>query len=319
MKSIGYVSKYNSLNLWNVLLTSAQEALGGNNNQIETNYFGKGDTTTYDRDTWPTVTTPHDVFHTYTVKWTKDQIVWSVDGAVVRTLAYNDAQGGTRFPQTPMDIRIGIWAGGDPSNGQGTIDWAGGATDYSQAPFSMYIKSVSITNDNPAESYSYNGNSGNSDSIQVNGGGVHPRSTSTSSAEPATTSTQAASTEATTTASTEASTSAPTTLATTTQGSSTAKSTEASSTEASGGASSGAASTSAISPSSSGAAGNPGFDSGSSGSSGSGTSTAGSGSSSSSASASASSSPAFNAASSLASTYLGPVSLMGLITAMLQL
>ncbi|RHZ49732.1 glycoside hydrolase family 16 protein [Aspergillus thermomutatus] len=143
----------------------AQEALGGDTTQIETNYFGKGDTTTYDRATYVGVGTPQDTFHTYTIDWTKDAITWYVDGAVVRTLAYNDAKGGTRFPQTPMRLRIGSWAGGDPDNGQGTIEWAGGLTDYSKGPYTMYVKSVHIENSNPAESYTYSDNSGSWQSI----------------------------------------------------------------------------------------------------------------------------------------------------------
>ncbi|KAJ6160395.1 hypothetical protein N7470_003791 [Penicillium chermesinum] len=131
----------------------------------------------YDRATYPAVTTPQEVFHTYKVSWQKDATTWSIDGNVVRTLNYADAQGGSRYPQTPMTIRIGIWAGGDPSNGQGTIEWAGGETDYSQAPFSMYVKSVKINNANPAESYTYTDNSGSSDSIKLNGAAPAPSGT----------------------------------------------------------------------------------------------------------------------------------------------
>ncbi|CAI7676586.1 unnamed protein product, partial [Penicillium manginii] len=69
------------------------EALGGNTGAIETNYFGKGDTSTYDRDTWPGVANPQGQFHTYKVDWQKDHITWYIDGAAVRTLNYADAQG----------------------------------------------------------------------------------------------------------------------------------------------------------------------------------------------------------------------------------
>ncbi|KAJ5676594.1 uncharacterized protein N7477_002227 [Penicillium maclennaniae] len=142
------------------------EALGGDTTQIETNYFGKGDTTTYDRATWPAVSDPQNTWHTYTVSWQEDATTWSVDGNVVRTLNYADAQSGTRYPQTPMRIRIGIWAGGDPSNGEGTIEWAGGETNYAGCPYTMYVKNIDIVNANPAESYTWTDNSGSYQSIK---------------------------------------------------------------------------------------------------------------------------------------------------------
>ncbi|KAJ5471118.1 hypothetical protein N7530_008475 [Penicillium desertorum] len=145
------------------------EAVGGDTTQIETNYFGKGDTTTYDRAIWEPVSTPQETFHTYKVVWTKETTTWSVDGKVIRTLSFNDAQSGTRYPQTPMNVRIGIWAGGDPSNAEGTIQWAGGETDYSKSPFTMYIKDVTIVNYNPAESYTWSDQSGSYESIEFTG------------------------------------------------------------------------------------------------------------------------------------------------------
>ncbi|KAF3397993.1 putative glycosidase crf1 [Penicillium rolfsii] len=310
------------------------EALGGNTAQIETNYFGKGDTSTYDRATWPGVANPQSTFHTYTVNWQKDQTVWSIDGTPVRTLNYADAQGGSRYPQTPMRVRIGIWAGGDPSNGQGTIEWAGGQTDYSKAPFSMYVKSVSITNSNPADSYTYTDNSGSSGSIKLSGAGSLSQTSSSSSSSSSMSSTSSTSStssstssQSTETSTTEASTTetstAHTTLATTVQTSpaktTTAGSTTASSTNA---ITSGSASGSGSSTTSSGSATHSGSSSSSGSSSGT---TSGSGSSSGSASSGSASSTApkasatFNAAANVAASYLAPISLLGLMTAFFQL
>lgn len=67
------------------------------------------------------VTDPVEEYHTYAVDWTAERIEWILDGTVVRTLEYADAVDGTNFPQTPMVVKIGIWAGGDPSNSAGTI------------------------------------------------------------------------------------------------------------------------------------------------------------------------------------------------------
>jgi beta-glucanase (GH16 family) len=103
------------------------------------------------------------------VNWQKDSTQWLVDGQVVRTLNYADANGGSNYPQTPMKLKIGIWAGGDTAlNGAGTVTWAGGATDYSQGPFVAIVQSVSVTNTNPAGSYTYGDQSGSYSSIRAN-------------------------------------------------------------------------------------------------------------------------------------------------------
>lgn len=151
------------------------EFIGGENYRVQSNYFGKGDTSTYDRMQYVPVADPQNQAHTYTVNWTSSAITWLVDGAAVRTLLYQDAQGGTRFPQTPMKLKVGIWAGGDAStNAQGTVQWAmggqPGSTNYADGPFSMYVESVNIVNYSPADSYSYSDNSGSWQSIKVNGG-----------------------------------------------------------------------------------------------------------------------------------------------------
>ncbi|PWY83983.1 concanavalin A-like lectin/glucanase [Aspergillus eucalypticola CBS 122712] len=169
------------------------EALGGDTTQIETNYFGKGDTSSYDRATWATVSTPQDTFHTYTVEWTKSATTWSIDGTVVRTLDYSDAESGTRYPQTPMRLKLGIWAAGDSSEPEGTIEWAGGETDYADGPFTMTVQSVSITNYNPGSSYTYSDKSGDYTSIVVNNGTSSSTTGSTTSSSSASTSTSSTS------------------------------------------------------------------------------------------------------------------------------
>ncbi|KAK1763874.1 glycoside hydrolase family 16 protein [Phialemonium atrogriseum] len=147
------------------------EWLGGAAGEVQTNYFGKGNTTTYDRGT--TVGVPggnaESTSHNYTIVWNKEQTIWYIDGSPVRTLAYADAVGGKNYPQTPMRIRLGIWAGGDSNNPPGTIEWAGGVTDYSQGPFTMFVERVDITNFNPAASYSFGDQSGSWESIQIDG------------------------------------------------------------------------------------------------------------------------------------------------------
>lgn len=148
-----------------------QEFLGGENYRVQSNYFGKADTSTYDRMVYIPVADPQNQFHTYAVNWTSAAITWLVDGAPIRTLNYNDAKGGARFPQTPMRLRVGSWVGGDPDlNPPGAVEWAGGAPDYSKVPFNMYLQSVNIINYSPASQYKYKDNSGSWQSIEVVGG-----------------------------------------------------------------------------------------------------------------------------------------------------
>ncbi|KAI9719880.1 MAG: hypothetical protein M1828_006010 [Chrysothrix sp. TS-e1954] len=152
----------------------------------QNNYFGKGITGAYDRGAWFNVTSPQTQFHTYTIDWSPTSIVWSVDGQTVRTLLAKDCTDRThQYPQSPSKIQIGMWDGGDASEGAGTADWAGGYTNLSLAPFTMYVKSVTIENTHPATGYNYTDKSGNWTSIGIlhdkgNGGLCDSSSTSSS-------------------------------------------------------------------------------------------------------------------------------------------
>jgi beta-glucanase (GH16 family) len=145
------------------------EMLGSNTTHAETNYFGKGNTTAYDRATWDLVSSdPTDNFHNYTVDWTAERIEWWIDDVRVRVLHYEDALGGKNFPQTPMTVRLGIWSGGDPKlNPQGTIEWAQGETDFSQVPFTMYVKEALIEDYSSGKEYQWTDKSGDWQSIKV--------------------------------------------------------------------------------------------------------------------------------------------------------
>lgn len=142
------------------------EWLGGDNGQVQTDYFGKGNTTAYNRGTTVNVNDVQNTWHNYTIEWTSSQTTWYIDGAPVRTLNFADAVGGTNYPQTPMRVKLGIWSASD-TGAPGTIEWAGGNTDYSQAPFTMQVKSLSINNYNPAGSYSYSDKTGSWQSIKM--------------------------------------------------------------------------------------------------------------------------------------------------------
>ncbi|KAJ4312615.1 hypothetical protein N0V84_009853 [Fusarium piperis] len=152
------------------------EWVGGDNAQVQSNYFSKGDTTTYDRAAYHPVSAPLTSTHKYSIEWTSTKIDWIIDDTVVRTLNAADAKGGSAFPQTPMQIKLGTWVAGGKNSNAGTREWAGGYTNFDDAPFNAYYKSVSIVDyagkDAPgqnagAKEYVYGDNSGDWTSIKV--------------------------------------------------------------------------------------------------------------------------------------------------------
>ncbi|KAL8743311.1 MAG: hypothetical protein Q9190_004324 [Brigantiaea leucoxantha] len=149
------------------------EWLGGDSSQVQSNYFGKGQTTTYNRGAFHADPNNQADFHTYTIDWTADQIAWQIDGKTVRTLSPDAAAG--QYPQTPMMIKVGTWSGGDPSNPPGTVEWAGGSTNYQAGPFAMQVKSIAVTDYSSGTSYSYSDSTGTWQSIQAQGGEVNSK------------------------------------------------------------------------------------------------------------------------------------------------
>lgn len=94
------------------------ESLGGNDNQVHSNFFGHVDLTDYTNDRTLNVDSVNDDFHTYSIDWTADHITWTIDNKVSRTVTAQSA--GNKYPQTPMQLKIGPWPAGD-SDAQGTI------------------------------------------------------------------------------------------------------------------------------------------------------------------------------------------------------
>ncbi|KAG0650021.1 putative glycosidase crf1 [Hyphodiscus hymeniophilus] len=154
------------------------EWLGSTDTSVESNFFGKGNTTDYNRAAYHDVADPIATWHTYTVDWTSSYIKWSIDGNLVRTLNYDDALAleGKNFPQTPMKVKMGNWVGcadaaaNEPSSPTyGTCQWAGGPADFSSAPFTMYVQKVTIQDYSCGSEYSYGDTSGSFGSIKVSG------------------------------------------------------------------------------------------------------------------------------------------------------
>jgi beta-glucanase (GH16 family) len=150
------------------------EWVGSDVDQVQTNYFVKGDTSTYDRGAYHPVPGAIGTPHTYTIEWTAEKIDWIVNGAVIRTLKASNA-GSYGFPQTPMEVKLGTWVAGRKDAPDGTVEWAGGYTDFSKAPFNAYYKSVKIVDyagGNSAASgsvrqYVYGDKTGDWESIKV--------------------------------------------------------------------------------------------------------------------------------------------------------
>ncbi|EGR49176.1 uncharacterized protein TRIREDRAFT_41768, partial [Trichoderma reesei QM6a] len=120
------------------------ELLGAYENQAQTNYFYDGQplfntyNTTHHLDT-SSFSQPH----TYAIEWTPASLTFSIDG-VVRKTWHNPSDDSdsdsdsdsvipaSKWPQTPMQIKLGIWSVSNASD-PGTISWAGGLPDWSGA------------------------------------------------------------------------------------------------------------------------------------------------------------------------------------------
>lgn len=149
------------------------EWVGGDNTQVQSNYFSKGDDSTFDRGGFHAVDSPITQFHMYSIDWTPEAIQWIINGKTVRTLKAADV--GDKYPQSPMQIRLGAWTAGKEGAPQGTIEWSGGIADFSKGPFNAYYKSISIVDyaggssatSKDVKEYVYGDRSGSAESIQI--------------------------------------------------------------------------------------------------------------------------------------------------------
>jgi hypothetical protein len=48
-----------------------------------------------------------------------------------------------KWPQTPMQVKIGVWSVNDDSD-SGEIEWAGGVPDWSSGPFKAYFQNIEV-------------------------------------------------------------------------------------------------------------------------------------------------------------------------------
>ncbi|KAK5636904.1 hypothetical protein RRF57_012616 [Xylaria bambusicola] len=147
------------------------EFKGGNETWAFSNYFGKGNTNVTGTGGDHKVEGSIYDLHNYTTVWTQDRLEWHLDGALIRTQLAKDANNTHNFPQTPMTLRLGSWVGGDSkTQAPGTIEWAGGETDFSQGPFTMYVKSARVEDFSSGKEYTYTDKSGSWQSIKITEG-----------------------------------------------------------------------------------------------------------------------------------------------------
>jgi len=149
------------------------EWVGADQGNVQTNFFSKGVNEYIHGETHPVGFNPMEGIHTYAIEWTPDFIVYSIDGQEIRRATPAEAENGAKWPQTPTFIKLGTWVGGRPGGSEGTIEWAGGLVDMSQAPFVGYYQSVKVTDycggRDQASEYVYGDASGSQASIKVEG------------------------------------------------------------------------------------------------------------------------------------------------------
>lgn len=145
------------------------EWVGNNVTEVQSNFFGKGNTTTYDRGGKHPVANADTEFHNYTTYWDSDRLEWWVDGDLVRTVKYDDPKAlhGKNYPQTPSRVKFSNWPAGKKGGDKYTIEWAGGLVDYNHAPYTMTIQRVRVKDFHTGKEYSYGDRSGSFESIKV--------------------------------------------------------------------------------------------------------------------------------------------------------
>lgn len=149
------------------------EWIGGEPTNVQTNFFSKGRNEFIHGKTHALSFNAMEGLHSYAIDWTPEHMIFSVDGVEIRRAGPAEAENGAKWPQTPVQVKLGTWVGGKPSMPDGTIEWAGGLADFKQAPFVAWYKQVKITDycggKDKASEYVYGDASGSQASIQVRG------------------------------------------------------------------------------------------------------------------------------------------------------
>lgn len=158
------------------------EFVGADLGTAQSNYYFQG-IPNYNNELNISLSNTFENYHTYEIQWTPDSITWLVDGQVGRVKNRKDTWNATTnqwmFPQTPARVQLSLWPAGLASNGQGTVDWAGGLVDWNSVDIQTngyyYASFESVTIDcynatsppgtNKNKSYYYNGETGTNDTV----------------------------------------------------------------------------------------------------------------------------------------------------------
>jgi len=109
------------------------EFIGADLQVGQTNFYSQG-VLNYGNEVNASVSDTFDNWHTYEIDWNPDTVTWTIDGNSVRTLKRSDTWNATAnrydYPQTPSRVQLSLWPAGLPTNGEGTIAWAGGVIDW---------------------------------------------------------------------------------------------------------------------------------------------------------------------------------------------
>ncbi|KAL6714133.1 putative glycosidase CRH2 [Lecanora helva] len=162
------------------------EFIGADLETAQSNYYFQG-ITNYDNGKNLSVSNG-DTFsqwHTYEIDWQPDQLTWSVDGNISRTLkkseTFNKTDNQFHYPQSPARVELSLWPAGISKNGEGTVAWSGGLIDWNSQDvksngyyYSMF-KDVNIqcydtppkANVSGSKSYIYTGTDGVESDISV--------------------------------------------------------------------------------------------------------------------------------------------------------
>ncbi|KAI9025203.1 concanavalin A-like lectin/glucanase domain-containing protein [Phycomyces nitens] len=145
------------------------EILGGDPHHIQTNYFYGGKLEYVVNGGLHEVPGEpiFDSFHTYTIDWSPERIIWEIDGKVVRTREKKDTceEGFCKYPTHAARVQLGLW---DGSTRPGTAQWARGPIDWTQhTSVNAYVKNIVLECDSRYNSIIINENSPDQDGNDV--------------------------------------------------------------------------------------------------------------------------------------------------------